>query len=97
MSTLLAIQNLQTYFFTPAGLIKAINGVDLHIGVGEPWPWSANRVRQIAHRPFLLRLVPTRTHRRRRNPFRRPGPAAHAAEEMRRVRGNRSAWSSRNR
>jgi oligopeptide/dipeptide ABC transporter ATP-binding protein len=35
MSILLAIQNLQTYFFTPAGLIKAINGVDLHINVGE--------------------------------------------------------------
>ncbi len=29
------IQNLQTYFFTPAGLVKAINGIDLHIGVGE--------------------------------------------------------------
>ena len=35
MPPLLDITNLQTFFFTPAGLIKAINGVDLHIDSGE--------------------------------------------------------------
>jgi len=35
MAPLLDIRNLQTFFFTPAGLVKAINGIDLQIEAGE--------------------------------------------------------------
>jgi oligopeptide/dipeptide ABC transporter ATP-binding protein len=35
MAPLLDIRNLQTFFFTPGGLVKAINGIDLHIAAGE--------------------------------------------------------------
>ncbi len=35
MAPLLDIRNLQTFFFTPAGLVKAINGIDLQIDAGE--------------------------------------------------------------
>ena len=35
MPPLLEIKNLQTFFFTPEGLVKAIAGIDLHINAGE--------------------------------------------------------------
>jgi len=35
MSRLLEVNNLQTYFFTPEGLVKAIRGIDFHIDAGE--------------------------------------------------------------
>jgi oligopeptide/dipeptide ABC transporter ATP-binding protein len=91
MSTLLAIQNLQTYFFTPAGLIKAINGVDLHIGVGETLALvGESGCGKSLTALSLLRLVP--------EPGRIVGGEIRfdgqdllrmPLEEMRRVRGNR--------
>jgi oligopeptide/dipeptide ABC transporter ATP-binding protein len=35
MDPLLNIRNLQTFFFMPTGLVKAINGIDLSIAAGE--------------------------------------------------------------
>ncbi|MDO3376975.1 ABC transporter ATP-binding protein [Geoalkalibacter halelectricus] len=35
MSTLLAIRNLKTYFFTSAGVVKAIRGIDLNVNERE--------------------------------------------------------------
>jgi peptide/nickel transport system ATP-binding protein len=31
----LAVENLQTHFFTRGGVVKAVNGLDLHVGQGE--------------------------------------------------------------
>jgi oligopeptide/dipeptide ABC transporter ATP-binding protein len=91
MSTLLAIQNLQTYFFTPDGLIKAINGVDLHIGTGETLALvGESGCGKSLTALSLLRLVP--------EPGRIVGGEIRfegqdllrmPIEEMRRVRGNR--------
>jgi len=33
--SLLEIENLKTYFFTPEGVVKAVDGVDFHVKVGE--------------------------------------------------------------
>ena len=91
MSTLLAIQNLQTYFFTPAGLVKAINGVDLHVSTGETLALvGESGCGKSLTALSLLRLVP--------EPGRIVGGEVRfegqdllrmPIEEMRRVRGNR--------
>lgn len=91
MATLLAIQNLQTYFFTPGGLIKAINGVDLHIGAGETLALvGESGCGKSLTALSLLRLVP--------EPGRIVGGEIRfegqdllrmPLDEMRRVRGNR--------
>jgi oligopeptide/dipeptide ABC transporter ATP-binding protein len=91
MSTLLAIQNLQTYFFTPNGLVKAINGVDLHIGVGETLALvGESGCGKSLTALSLLRLVPEpgrivggEIRFEGRDLLRMP------LDEMRRVRGNR--------
>jgi len=91
MPPLLAIQNLQTHFFTPTGLIKAINGVDLHIGTGETLALvGESGCGKSLTALSLLRLVPEpgrivggEIRFEGRDLLRMP------LEEMRRVRGNR--------
>jgi oligopeptide/dipeptide ABC transporter ATP-binding protein len=91
MPPLLEIRNLQTFFFTPAGLVKAINGVDLHIDTGETLALvGESGCGKSMTALSLLRLVPE------------PGKIVGGdivfagrdllrmpVEEMRRVRGNR--------
>ncbi len=91
MPPLLDIRNLRTFFFTPAGLIKAINGVDLQITAGETLALvGESGCGKSMTALSLLRLVPE------------PGKIVGGEirfdgqdllrmplEEMRRVRGNR--------
>jgi oligopeptide/dipeptide ABC transporter ATP-binding protein len=91
MAPLLDIRNLQTFFFTPAGLIKAINGIDLSLAAGETLALvGESGCGKSMTALSLLRLVP--------EPGRIVGGDIHFAgrdllrmplEEMRRVRGNR--------
>jgi len=39
---LLTIEDLHTHFFTPAGVIKALDGIDLFIRRARPWAWWAS-------------------------------------------------------
>ena len=41
--TLLDIRGLKTWFKTDDGMVRAVDGVDLHIDRGETWAWWANR------------------------------------------------------
>ena len=34
-SPLLEVENLKTYFFTPEGILQAVNGIDFSISAGE--------------------------------------------------------------
>jgi len=91
MSILLAVQNLQTFFFTPDGLVKAINGVDLHLAEGETLALvGESGCGKSLTALSLLRLVP--------EPGRIVGGEIRfegqdllrmPLDEMRRVRGNR--------
>ncbi len=91
MSILLAVQNLQTFFFTPGGLVKAINGVDLHLAEGETLALvGESGCGKSLTALSLLRLVP--------EPGRIVGGEIRfegqdllrmPLDEMRRVRGNR--------
>jgi oligopeptide/dipeptide ABC transporter ATP-binding protein len=91
MAPLLDIRNLQTFFFTSTGLVKAINGVDLHIETGETLALvGESGCGKSMTALSLLRLVP--------DPGRIVGGDILFAgrdllrmpiEEMRRVRGNR--------
>jgi oligopeptide/dipeptide ABC transporter ATP-binding protein len=91
MPPLLDIRNLQTFFFTATGLIKAINGVDLQIETGETLALvGESGCGKSMTALSLLRLVP--------DPGRIVGGDILFAgrdllrmpiEEMRRVRGNR--------
>ena len=91
MSPLLDIRNLQTFFFTATGLVKAINGVDLQIEAGETLALvGESGCGKSMTALSLLRLVP--------DPGRIVGGDILFAgrdllrmpiEEMRRVRGNR--------
>jgi oligopeptide/dipeptide ABC transporter ATP-binding protein len=90
MPPLLDIRNLQTFFFTATGLVKAINGVDLKIATGETLALvGESGCGKSMTALSLLRLVP--------EPGRIVGGDIHFAgrdllrmpiEEMRRVRGN---------
>jgi oligopeptide/dipeptide ABC transporter ATP-binding protein len=90
MPPLLDIRNLQTFFFTATGLVKAINGVDLQIATGETLALvGESGCGKSMTALSLLRLVP--------EPGRIVGGDIHFAgrdllrmpiEEMRRVRGN---------
>jgi oligopeptide/dipeptide ABC transporter ATP-binding protein len=91
MPPLLDIRNLQTFFFTPTGLVKAINGVDLCLETGETLALvGESGCGKSMTALSLLRLVPE------------PGKIVGGdiifagrdllhmpIEEMRRVRGNR--------
>jgi len=91
MAPLLDIRNLQTFFFTPTGLVKAINGLDLRIETGETLALvGESGCGKSLTALSLLRLVPD------------PGKIVGGdilfdgrdllrmpLEEMRRVRGNR--------
>ena len=91
MPPLLDIRNLQTFFFTATGLVKAINGVDLQIETGETLALvGESGCGKSMTALSLLRLVP--------DPGRIVGGDILFAgrdllrmpiEEMRRVRGNR--------
>ena len=91
MPPLLDIRNLQTFFFTATGLVKAINGVDLQIATGETLALvGESGCGKSMTALSLLRLVP--------DPGRIVGGDILFAgrdllrmpiEEMRRVRGNR--------
>ena len=91
MPPLLDIRNLQTFFFTATGLVKAINGVDLQIETGETLALvGESGCGKSMTALSLLRLVP--------DPGRIVGGDIFFAgrdllrmpiEEMRRVRGNR--------
>ena len=91
MAPLLDIRNLQTFFFTPAGLVKAINGIDLQIDAGETLALvGESGCGKSLTALSLLRLVP--------EPGRIVGGEISFAgqdllrmplPEMRRVRGNR--------
>jgi len=91
MAPLLNIRNLQTFFFTPAGLVKAINGIDLQIEAGETLALvGESGCGKSLTALSLLRLVP--------EPGRIVGGEISFAgqdllhmplPEMRRVRGNR--------
>ena len=91
MAPLLDIRNLQTFFFTATGLVKAINGVDLQIEAGETLALvGESGCGKSMTALSLLRLVP--------DPGRIVGGDILFAgrdllrmpiEEMRRVRGNR--------
>ena len=91
MPPLLDIRNLQTFFFTATGLVKAINGVDLQIETGETLALvGESGCGKSMTALSLLRLVP--------EPGRIVGGDILFAgrdllrmpiEEMRRVRGNR--------
>jgi oligopeptide/dipeptide ABC transporter ATP-binding protein len=91
MPPLLEIRNLQTFFFTATGLVKAINGVDLHIAAGETLALvGESGCGKSMTALSLLRLVP--------DPGKIVGGDILFAgrdllrmplEEMRRVRGNR--------
>jgi oligopeptide/dipeptide ABC transporter ATP-binding protein len=91
MPPLLDIRNLQTFFFTPTGLVKAINGVDLQIETGETLALvGESGCGKSMTALSLLRLVP--------DPGKIVGGDILFAgrdllrmpiEEMRRVRGNR--------
>ncbi|NJC86982.1 MAG: ABC transporter ATP-binding protein [Desulfuromonas sp.] len=91
MPQLLVIENLQTFFFTKQGLVKAINGVDLRIGAGETLALvGESGCGKSLTALSLLRLVPEpgkivggEIRFDGRDLLRMP------IEEMRRVRGNR--------
>jgi oligopeptide/dipeptide ABC transporter ATP-binding protein len=91
MPPLLDIENLQTFFFTKAGLVKAINGVDLRIASGETLALvGESGCGKSLTALSLLRLVPEpgkivggEIRFDGRDLLRMP------IEEMRRVRGNR--------
>lgn len=91
MPPLLAIENLQTFFFTKNGLIKALNGVDLCIEAGETLALvGESGCGKSLTALSLLRLVPEpgkivggEIRFDGRDLLRMP------IEEMRRVRGNR--------
>jgi oligopeptide/dipeptide ABC transporter ATP-binding protein len=91
MHPLLDIENLQTFFFTKTGLVKALNGVDLRIEAGETLALvGESGCGKSLTALSLLRLVP--------EPGRIVGGEIRfdggdllrmPIEEMRRVRGNR--------
>jgi oligopeptide/dipeptide ABC transporter ATP-binding protein len=91
MPPLLDIENLQTFFFTKNGLVKALNGVDLHIAAGETLALvGESGCGKSLTALSLLRLVPEpgkivggEIRFDGRDLLRMP------LEEMRRVRGNR--------
>jgi oligopeptide/dipeptide ABC transporter ATP-binding protein len=92
-SALLNVDGLRTYFFTEAGVVKAVDGVSLHVGKGETLglvgeSGSGKSVTALS----VLRIVP------------RPGKVvdgkisfggedllAKSEEEMRRIRGSKIA------
>jgi oligopeptide/dipeptide ABC transporter ATP-binding protein len=90
---LLEVQNLKTFFFTPNGLIKAVNGIDFAIEAGETLALvGESGCGKSVTALSLLRLVP--------EPGRIADGAIRFADrdllrlpegEMRRVRGNRIA------
>lgn len=91
MSHLLDVTNLQTFFFTDQGLVKAIAGIDFHIDAGETLALvGESGCGKSITALSLLRLVPEpgrivegEIHFEGTDLLRKP------IEEMRRVRGNR--------
>ena len=39
----LEVKNLRTYFDTPEGMVKSVDGVSFSINRGEHWLWWENR------------------------------------------------------
>ncbi len=93
MAELIRVENLQTFFYTGAGIVKAINGIDFHINRGETLALvGESGCGKSMTALSILRLVPE------------PGRIVAGdirfgghdllnapAEEMRRIRGNRIA------
>ena len=89
---LLEIDDLQTHFFTPAGVVRAVDGVSYAVQSRR----DAGRGRRVGLRQERDGAVdpapgrqPAGPHRRRRDPLRGPQPArARASARWRRIRGN---------
>jgi oligopeptide/dipeptide ABC transporter ATP-binding protein len=91
---LLSIENLRTYFYTDAGVARAVDGVSFHIGAGETVglvgeSGSGKSVTALS----LLRLIapPGRIEPGSRMMFEGRDLLKLSEEDMRRVRGNRIA------
>jgi oligopeptide/dipeptide ABC transporter ATP-binding protein len=93
MQPLLDVRNLTTYFFTAAGLVKAVRGIDFTIAVGKTLALvGESGCGKSMTALSLLRLVPSpgrivdgEIHFAGEDLLHKP------AEEMRRTRGNRIA------
>ena len=92
--SLLSIENLRTYFYTEAGVARAVDGVSFHIDAGETVglvgeSGSGKSVTALS----LLRLIasPGRIEPGSRMMFEGRDLLALSGEDMRRVRGNRIA------
>jgi len=93
MQPLLDVRNLTTYFFTAAGLVKAVRGIDFTISVGKTLALvGESGCGKSMTALSLLRLVPSpgrivdgEIHFAGEDLLHKP------AEEMRRTRGNRIA------
>src|SRR6266568_1852860 len=93
-ASLLSIENLRTYFYTDAGVARAVDGVSFHIDAGETVglvgeSGSGKSVTALS----LLRLIalPGRIEPESRMVFEGRDLLTLSDEDMRRVRGNRIA------
>ena len=91
---LLSIENLRTYFYTDAGVARAVDGVSLHIDAGETVGLvGESGCGKSVTALSILRLImpPGRIESDSRMMFEGRDLLRLSAEEMRRVRGNRIA------
>jgi oligopeptide/dipeptide ABC transporter ATP-binding protein len=91
---LLSIENLRTYFYTDAGVARAVDGVSFHIGAGETVGLvGESGCGKSVTALSILRLIaaPGRIEADSRMIFEGRDLLTLSEEEMRRVRGNRIA------
>src|SRR5687767_14368642 len=91
---LLSIENLRTYFYTDAGVARAVDGVSFHIGAGETVGLvGESGCGKSVTALSILRLIasPGRIEPESRMLFEGRDLLRLSEEEMRRVRGNRIA------
>src|SRR5688500_2260508 len=91
---LLSVENLRTYFYTEAGVARAVDGVSFHIGPGETVGLvGESGCGKSVTALSILRLIgsPGRIEPESRMRFEGRDLLQLSDEEMRRVRGNRIA------